>query len=610
MRKLLIYLKDYRKESILAPLFKMLEASFELLVPLVVAAMIDVGIPNKDTSYIIKMCLIMVALGVIGLVCSITAQYFSAKAAVGFAAKLRHSLFAHVQRLSFSEVDDIGTSTLITRMTSDINQVQSGVNLVLRLFLRSPFIVLGAMVMAFTIDVKAALIFVVTIPLLSIVVFGIMLVSIPLYKKVQERLDRVLGITRENLSGVRVIRAFHRETEEQERFEDGNQNLTHMQNFVGRITAFMNPVTYVIINGALILLLYTGAVRVDAGILTQGQVVALVNYMSQILVELVKLANLIITVTKAVACGNRVQSVLEIENSQTVEAETGADGVNYALGTSQEQPDTTAGQEQPDTDAQETPIVEFRHVSLTYHNAGDKSLTDINFSVKKGETIGIIGGTGSGKTSLVHLIPRFYDATEGQVLVDGRDVKTYPIKELRQKVGIVLQKAVLFQGTIRDNLLWGKEDATEEELNEALAIAQATEVVAGKENGLLAEVAQGGKNFSGGQKQRLTIARALVRKPKILILDDSASALDYATDARLRGAIRAMKDSPAVFVVSQRTSSIRYADKIIVLEDGEAVGIGTHEELLHSCQVYREIYESQYRDNTENGQEGGVSNER
>lgn len=601
MRKLLIYLKDYRKESILAPLFKMLEASFELLVPLVVAAMIDVGIPNKDTSYIIKMCLIMVALGVIGLVCSITAQYFSAKAAVGFAAKLRHSLFAHVQRLSFSEVDDIGTSTLITRMTSDINQVQSGVNLVLRLFLRSPFIVLGAMVMAFTIDVKAALIFVVTIPLLSIVVFGIMLVSIPLYKKVQERLDRVLGITRENLSGVRVIRAFHRETEEQERFEDGNQNLTHMQNFVGRITAFMNPVTYVIINGALILLLYTGAVRVDAGILTQGQVVALVNYMSQILVELVKLANLIITVTKAVACGNRVQSVLEIENSQTVEAETGADGVNYALGTSQEQ---------PDTDAQETPIVEFRHVSLTYHNAGDKSLTDINFSVKKGETIGIIGGTGSGKTSLVHLIPRFYDATEGQVLVDGRDVKTYPIKELRQKVGIVLQKAVLFQGTIRDNLLWGKEDATEEELNEALAIAQATEVVAGKEDGLLAEVAQGGKNFSGGQKQRLTIARALVRRPEILILDDSASALDYATDARLRGAIREMKDSPAVFVVSQRTSSIRYADKIIVLEDGEAVGIGTHEELLHSCQVYREIYESQYRDNTENGQEGGVSNER
>lgn len=619
MRKLLIYLKDYKKESILAPLFKMLEASFELLVPLVVAAMIDVGIPNKDTSYIIKMCLIMVALGVIGLVCSITAQYFSAKAAVGFAAKLRHSLFAHVQRLSFSEVDDIGTSTLITRMTSDINQVQSGVNLVLRLFLRSPFIVLGAMVMAFTIDVKAALIFVVTIPLLSIVVFGIMLVSIPLYKKVQERLDRVLGITRENLSGVRVIRAFHRETEEQERFEDGNRNLTHMQNFVGRITAFMNPVTYVIINGALILLLYTGAVRVDAGILTQGQVVALVNYMSQILVELVKLANLIITVTKAVACGNRVQSVLEIENSQTVETETDADSVNCDTDIEHGQPDAAAGHEQsdvgtsheqPDTDAQETPIVEFRHVSLTYHNAGDKSLTDINFSVKKGETIGIIGGTGSGKTSLVHLIPRFYDATEGQVLVDGKDVKSYSIKELRQKVGIVLQKAVLFQGTIRDNLLWGKEDATEEEMNEALAIAQATEVVAGKENGLLAEVSQGGKNFSGGQKQRLTIARALVRRPEILILDDSASALDYATDARLRGAIRAMKDSPAVFVVSQRTSSIRYADKIIVLEDGEAVGIGTHDELLHSCQVYREIYESQYRDNTENGQEGGVSNER
>ena len=583
MKKLLIYLKDYKKESILAPLFKMLEASFELLVPLVVASMIDVGIANSDTPYIVKMSLVMVALGVIGLVCSITAQYFSAKAAVGFATKLRHSLFAHVQGLSFSEVDDIGTSTLITRMTSDINQVQSGVNLVLRLFLRSPFIVLGAMVMAFTIDVKAALIFCVTIPLLSIVVFGIMLVSIPLYKKVQERLDKVLGITRENLSGVRVIRAFHREAEEQERFEEGNQDLTRMQNFVGRITAFMNPVTYIIINGALIVLLYTGAVRVDAGILTQGQVVALVNYMSQILVELVKLANLIITVTKAVACGNRVQSIFEIENSQAAEP---------------------AAQEHEPSDAyvQSPPIVEFKHVSLTYHNAGDKSLTDISFSVKKGETIGIIGGTGSGKTSLVHLIPRFYDATEGQVLVDGRDVKSYPIKELRQKVGIVLQKAVLFQGTIRDNLLWGKEDATREEMAEALAVAQATEVVEGKEDGLEAAVAQGGKNFSGGQKQRLTIARALVRRPQILILDDSASALDYATDARLRGAIRRMKDSPAVFVVSQRTSSIRYADKIIVLDDGEAVGIGTHEELLESCQVYREIYESQY-------QEGGVQNE-
>ncbi len=574
MRKLLIYLKDYRKETILAPLFKMLEASFELFVPLVVAAMIDVGIGKNDQPYIVKMSLVMVALGVIGLVCSITAQYFSAKAAVGFATKLRHSLFAHVQGLSFSEVDEVGSSTLITRMTSDINQVQSGVNLVLRLFLRSPFIVFGAMIMAFTIDVKAALIFAVTIPLLSVVVFGIMLVSIPLYKKVQERLDRVLGITRENLSGVRVIRAFHREEEEQERFETGNHELTHMQNFVGRITAFMNPVTYIIINGALIVLLYTGAIRVDSGILTQGQVVALVNYMSQILVELVKLANLIITVTKAVACGNRIQSVFEIENSQKMK---------------KGEPDL-----QSEKGEAEAPVVEFKDVSLTYRNAGDKSLSHISFTARAGETIGIIGGTGSGKTSLVHLIPRFYDATEGQVLVNGRDVTSYPIAELRKKVGIVLQKAVLFGGTIRENLLWGKEDATEEELGEALAIAQAAEVVAGKESGLEAAVSQGGKNFSGGQKQRLTIARALVRKPKILILDDSASALDYATDAKLRGAIRSMKERPVVFVVSQRTSSIRYADQIIVLDEGEAVGMGTHEELLESCQVYREIYESQY----------------
>lgn len=598
MKKLLIYLKDYKKETVLAPLFKMLEASFELLVPLVVAAMIDVGIANQDKPYIVKMSLVMVALGVIGLVCSITAQYFSARAAVGFATKLRHSLFAHVQSLSFSEVDAIGTSTLITRMTSDINQVQSGVNLVLRLFLRSPFIVFGAMVMAFTIDVKAALIFVVTIPLLSIVVFGIMLISIPLYKKVQERLDKVLGITRENLAGVRVIRAFHREEEEEKRFEEGNHELTHMQNFVGRITAFMNPVTYIIINGALMVLLYTGAVRVDAGILTQGQVVALVNYMSQILVELVKLANLIITVTKAVACGNRIQGIFEIENSQQTEVREAQQVGEQEVQQTDEQEVQQAGGQEAGSGA---PVVEFKNVSLTYQNAGDKSLSGISFTAEKGETIGIIGGTGSGKTSLVHLIPRFYDATEGQVLIDGKDVKSYPIPELRKKVGIVLQKAVLFGGTIRENLLWGKEDATEEELKEALAIAQASEVVAGKEDGLDAAVAQGGKNFSGGQKQRLTIARALVRKPEILILDDSASALDYATDARLRRAIREMEDSPVVFVVSQRTSSIRYADKIIVLEDGEAVGMGTHEELLENCQVYREIYESQY-------QEGGAGN--
>lgn len=580
MRKLLIYMKSYKKESVLAPLFKMLEASFELFVPLVVAAMIDVGIVNQDRPYIIKMSLIMVALGVVGLVCSITAQYFSAKAAVGFAEKLRSSLFAHIQSFSFSELDEIGTSTLITRMTSDINQIQSGVNLVLRLFLRSPFIVFGAMVMAFTIDVKAALIFAVAIPLLSVVVFGIMLISIPLYKKVQERLDKVLGITRENLTGVRVIRAFHREAEEEKRFGSGNRDLTAMQNFVGRITAFMNPVTYIIINGALMVLLYTGAVRVEAGILTQGQVVALVNYMSQILVELIKLANLIITVTKAVACGNRVQGIFEMENSQKV-SETALPDNRQATGA--------------------VPVVEFRNVSLTYRNAGDKSLSNISFTVNPGETVGIIGGTGSGKTSLVHLIPRFYDATEGQVLINGKDVKAYPVSELRKRVGIVLQKAVLFQGTIRDNLLWGKEDATEEELAEALAVAQASEVVAAKEDGMDALVSQGGKNFSGGQKQRLTIARALVRNPEILILDDSASALDYATDARLRSAIRERKNSPAVFIVSQRTSSIRHADKIIVLEDGEVAGIGTHGELLKNCQAYREIYESQYQDKAKEG---------
>ena len=591
MRKLLTYLKEYRKECVLAPLFKMLEASFELFVPLVVAAMIDIGIADHDRGYIWRMGFVLVALGVIGLVCSITAQYFSAKAAVGFATKLRHNLFAHVQSLSFSEMDEIGTSTLISRMTSDINQVQSGVNLVLRLFLRSPFIVFGAMVMAFTIDFKAALIFAVTILLLSVVVFGIMLVSIPLYKKVQERLDSVLNVTRENLTGVRVIRAFHREDEEVERFGGNNRSLTAMQNFVGRITAFMNPVTYLIINGALIILLYTGAIRVDAGVLTQGEVVALVNYISQILVELVKLANLIITVTKAMACGNRIQGVLEISGGLVTDTKKVKADVESR----------TAEVTSADSTAEQVPVVEFRHVSLTYQNAGDKSLNDISFTAGPGETIGIIGGTGSGKTSLVHLISRFYEATEGQVLVQGKDVREYPPAELRSMIGTVLQRAVLFRGTIRENLLWGKEDATEEELNEALIIAQAMDVVAGKEHGLDAEVAQGGRNFSGGQRQRLTIARALVRKPKILILDDSASALDYATDARLRSAIREMKERPVVFVVSQRTASIRHADKIIVLEDGEAVGIGAHEELLKSCRVYREIYESQYQGDREKG---------
>jgi len=591
MKKLLIYLKDYKKESILAPLFKMLEASFELIVPLVVTAIIDVGIAERDSSYILKMCLVMVALGLIGLLCSVTAQYFAAKAAAGFGTRVRHSLFSHIQTFSFSEIDQVGTATLITRMTSDINQVQSGVNMVLRLFLRSPFIVFGAMIMAFTIDVEAALIFVVTIPLLSLVVFGVMAVSIPLYRKVQERLDRVLGITRENLTGARVIRAFHKEEEEKSRFEEGLENLTAMQNHVGRISAFLNPVTYVIINGATIFLLYTGALQVDAGTLTQGEVVALVNYMSQILVELIKLANLIVTITKAVACGNRVESVLEIQSTMPVSGQE--------LSSRREKTDgqsfSESGKERNSGKQGNQPAVQFSHVGLTYEKAGAESLSDIDFSVNQGETVGIIGGTGSGKTSLVHLIPRFYDATRGEVLINGRNVKEYSLEELRQKVGIVMQKAVLFQGTIRENLCWGKEDATEEELAEALGIAQAKEVVEGKDGKLDALVEQGGKNFSGGQRQRLTIARALVRKPEILILDDSASALDYATDARLRKSIREMEGNPTVFLVSQRTSSIQHADKIIVLEDGEIAGMGTHENLLETCSVYREIYESQYK---------------
>lgn len=597
MKKLLVYLKDYKKESVLAPLFKMLEASFELIVPLVVTAIIDVGIAERDSGYIFRMCLVMVALGLIGLLCSVTAQYFAAKAAAGFGTKVRHQLFSHIQTFSFSEIDQVGTATLITRMTSDINQMQSGVNMVLRLFLRSPFIVFGAMIMAFTIDVKAALIFVVTIPLLSLVVFGIMAVSIPMYRKVQERLDRVLGITRENLTGARVIRAFHKEEEEKERFEEGLENLTSMQNRVGRISAFLNPVTYVIINGATVVLLYTGALQVDSGTLTQGEVVALVNYMSQILVELIKLANLIVTITKAVACGNRVGAVLEIPSSMPKDRiASGAekDSAEPSCEADWRDSGKSVGEAEREGGG-EVPIVQFSHVGLTYQKAGAESLSDIDFSVNKGETVGIIGGTGSGKTSLVHLIPRFYDATRGEVLLSGKNVKDYSLEELRRKVGIVMQKAVLFQGTIRENLCWGKEDATEEEIAQALIIAQAKEVVEGKEGKLEALVEQGGKNFSGGQRQRLTIARALVRRPEILILDDSASALDYATDARLRKAIREMKESPTVFIVSQRTSSIQHADKIIVLEDGEIAGMGTHEQLLNSCGVYREIYESQYK---------------
>lgn len=571
MKKLLVYLKSYKKETVLAPLFKMLEASFELFVPLVIAAIIDTGIENKDITYIVKMALLLIVLAVIGLTCSLTAQYFSAKAAVGFAAKLKSALFAHIESLSFKEIDTLGTSTLITRMTSDINQVQSGVNLVLRLFLRSPFIVFGAMIMAFTIDVKAALIFVVAIPLLAIVVFGIMLISIPLFKKVQGALDNVLGITRQNLTGVRVIRAFNKEQSEIENFDDKNAVLTGLQKFVGKISALMNPVTFIIVNGAIAALIWVGAVRVDAGILTQGQVVALVNYMSQILVELVKLANLIITVTKAVACGNRIQSVFEIK------------------------PSMPEGDRHYECAEDEASAVEFKNVNLCYNEGADNSLTGIDFSVKKGETVGIIGGTGSGKSSLVGLIPRFYDATEGQVLVDGVDVKEYGFDELREHVGIVMQKAVLFKGTIRENLKWGKNDATDEELWNALDAAQAREFVETKDGGLDFEIAQGGKNLSGGQKQRLTIARALVRKPDILILDDSASALDYATDAKLRAAVAALPGNMTVFIVSQRTASIMHADKIIVLDDGQVVGMGTQEELLENCEVYKEIYNSQFK---------------
>lgn len=600
MWKLLKYMKAYKKEAVCAPLFKLLEALFELFVPLVMAKIIDIGIAQGDRPYIVRMCLLMAALGLIGLVCSITAQYFSAKAAVGFAARLRHELFAHIQSLSFSEMDVHGTSTLITRMTSDINQVQSGTNLFLRLFMRSPFIVFGAMIMAFTIDVKAALIFVVVIPILCVIVFGIMLASIPLYKKVQERLDNVTGMTRENLQGVRVIRAFRQEKKEIETFDAGNEALVKIQMFSGRISALMNPLTYIVINGGLVVLLYTGAVRVDGGIITQGAVVALVNYMSQILVELVKLANLIINVTKAIACGNRIQNVMELKpgivSGTAGSVEAGAERAAKPEGADgkidiQKQ---TVSTEKSVSEHAQMPKVEFSHVSFRYKNAGADSLTDISFRVEKGQTIGIIGGTGSGKSSLVSLIPRFYDVREGGVKVDGTDVRDYDLQQLRGKVGIVLQKAVLFAGTIRENLLWGNENATEEELKEAIHAAQADEVVFDGKGGLDAVVEQEGRNFSGGQKQRLTIARALVRHPEILILDDSASALDFATDAKLRKAIRELSGEMTVFIVSQRASTIQYADQILVLDDGEIAGCGTHEELLEHCSVYQETYYSQF----------------
>ena len=576
-----MYLKDYKKESILAPLFKLLEAFFELMVPLVMANIIDYGISNRNMGYIGKMGLVLLLLGVVGLASSITAQFFAAKAAVGFSTKLRQALFDHIEDLSFTDIDKAGTSTMITRMTSDVNQVQSGINMTLRLFLRSPIIVFGAMIMAFTIDVKCALIFVVAIPLLSIVVFGIILSTIPMYKKVQSRLDQVLGITRENLTGVRVIRAFHQEAKEEERFRENNEALSAMQIFVGKISACMNPVTYVIVNGAIIALIYTGAVQVNIGNLSQGEVVAIINYMNQILVELVKLANLIVTMTKALACAERVASVFDI-------------GADAAYVEAQDQ-------KLADKVDKSAPFLDFKHVSLTYQGAGAPTLQDMNFTVNRGDTVGIIGGTGSGKTSLVNLIPGFYPATEGEILLEGRDIRTMSDEELRGRIGVVPQKAVLFKGTIRSNLQWGKPDATEEEMWKALELAQASEVVDGKPGKLDATVAQNGKNFSGGQRQRLTIARALVRNPEILILDDSASALDYATDAKLRAAIRTLEDKTTTFIVSQRASTIRHADKIIVLDDGEIAGMGNHDELLKDCTVYQEIYYSQYPE-----QRGGV----
>ena len=569
MKSLIKYLKDYKKETVLAPLFKMLEASFELMVPLVMAAMIDTGILAGDKPYIIKMGALLVLLAVVGLMSAVTAQYFSAKAAVGFATQLRNALFAHIQGLSYVELDTIGTSTLITRMTSDVNQIQGGVNLTLRLLLRSPFIVFGAMIMAFTVDVEAAFTFVVVIPLLSIVVFGIMIWSMPLYKKVQAALDKILGKTRENLAGARVIRAFCKEESEIEEFNCENQNLLNAQVFVGKISAAMNPVTYIIVNIGLVALLWTGAIRVDGGIITQGAVVALVNYMSQILVELVKLANLIIQLTKALACANRVEKIFEIENSM-VNSNT--------------------------CELSEVNAIEFNHVGLTYAGAGDESLTDIDFTIKKGETIGIIGGTGSGKTSVINLIPRFYDVTKGNICINGKDIKEYNIDELRAMIGIVPQKAVLFKGTIRENLLWGNENASSLDLQKALEISQAKEFVDNKEDGIDFKVNQGGKNLSGGQKQRLTIARAIVRNPEILILDDSASALDFATDAKLRASIKNMRDDMTVIIVSQRASSIQHADKIIVMDDGEVAGIGTHESLIQNNEIYQEIYYSQFPD--------------
>mgnify|MGYP000112780924 CR=1 FL=1 len=571
MKKLLIYLKAYRKEACLAPIFKMLEAVFELFVPLVIKGIIDYGIAAEDRAYCLRMGLLLLLLAVIGLAMATTAQWFSARAAAGFAAKIKQVLMEHIQKLSYTELDTIGTSTLITRMTSDVNQVQNGLNMTLRLFMRSPFIVFGAMIMAFTIDVKAAMIFVVAIILLSIVVFGVMFITKPLYKKVQSGLDTILGTTRENLTGVRVIRAFHQEQAEYNKFLAENEELTSLQKFAGKISGLTNPLTFIIINFAILVLIHTGAVRVSLGTLSQGQVVALYNYMSQILVELIKLANLIISVTKAMACFNRIQDVFHIEPSMKEGTKTVAAAGNT------------------------TPAVEFKNVSFTYAGGGDHAVENISFKAMPGQTIGIIGGTGSGKSTLVNLIPRFYDVSEGEVDIAGKNIQDYTYGSLRNTISVVPQKAQLFAGTIRDNLTFGCPDATEEQIEEALAISQAKEFVDTKEGRLDAKIEQGGKNLSGGQRQRLTLARALVPQSDILIMDDSASALDYATDARLRKAIQDMKRKPTVFIVSQRTSSIQNADMILVLDDGKIAGQGTHEQLLKSCNIYREIYETQFK---------------
>ena len=592
MRRLLHYMSAYKKESILGPLFKMLEASFELFVPLVVADMVDVGIRRGDASYILKMGGLLVLLALIGLACSLTAQYFAAKAACGAGEALRRDLFAHIGGLSYREIDTVGASTLITRMTSDINQVQNGVNMTLRLLLRSPFVVFGAMVMAFTVDASAAMVFVVTIPLLCLVVFGIMLVSMPLYKKVQRQLDRVLLTTRENLMGVRVIRAFNRQESEREAFEEENGSLVKMQVFVGRISALLNPVTYVIINLAIVAVIWVGARQVDAGILTQGKVIALVNYMSQILVELIKMANLIILISKAAACMNRVDGVFAITSSVKEPAGAAAAGKAGMPGLSGDLEEARTGRGRENGAA--APAVEFRDVEAAYAGSGNPALSGISFQVKRGETIGIIGGTGSGKTTLVNLIPRFYDAAKGQVLVNGRDVREYSLEELRGLMGVVPQRAVLFKGSLRENMKWGRQDASDEEIWEALGTAQARDFVEDKKQGLDLSIEQEGRNLSGGQRQRLTIARALVRQPEILIMDDSASALDFATDARLRRAIKEDTQDMTVFLVSQRASTIKNADKILVLDDGALAGMGTHKELLKTCQVYREICLSQF----------------